>query len=109
MATALSCLQGCLVPVPPELAAERLCAFHFTQSIEESCREIRRENAHGKLTAERHVLIGRSLVNYSAKLASVATGTQQLSDELKKRILTTFLTLMTTRESLREKPGPEPT
>jgi hypothetical protein len=34
------------------------------------------------------------------KLTEVATGRLRLSDELKKRVLTTFLTLMNLQESL---------
>lgn len=92
---------GCAGPVPPELAVERLCVFHFTLSIEDSCARIHRETATCKLTAERQVHIGRALEDYALTLAKVATGTQDLSDKLKKRILCTFLTLMVARENLR--------
>ena len=88
-----SCLFGCPAPVPPELAVEQLCVFHFTRSIEQSCSQMRRETTTTKLTPESQALIVQSLESYSTTLASLVTGTQHLSDELKKRILTTFLTL----------------
>jgi hypothetical protein len=96
----LLCLFGCAIPVPPELAPERLCVSHFTLAIEHTCAELRREITAGKLTAERQEDIARCLDGYAATLASVSTGTQRLSDELKKRILSTFLTLMLMRENL---------
>lgn len=95
------CMCGCSAPVPPELAGERLCVFHFTLSIEDSCARIRREIATSKLTAERQMHVARGLEGYGHTLARVATGAQDLSDELKRRILSTFLTLMVMRESLR--------
>lgn len=98
---------GCAAPVPPELAGEQICVFHFTLSIEESCAKIRRETAARQLTAEHQVRIARSLEDYALTLAKVATGTQRLSDELKKRILSTFLTLMIMRENLRRRAEPK--
>jgi hypothetical protein len=98
--TIATCVCQCAAPVPPELATERLCVLHFTLCVERSCAEMRRESATGKLTAERQAHIARGLGGYAATLASVGTGTQRLSDELKKRILSTFLTVMVMRESL---------
>lgn len=95
------CMFGCAAPVPPELAGERLCVFHYTRRIEESCARIRRETASHELTAEGQMDITRGLEGYALTLAKVATGREKLSDELKKRILSTFLTLMVMRESLR--------
>ena len=94
------CMLGCAAPVPPELAVERLCVLHFILRIEQSCADMRREAATGKLTAERRAHIARGLGVYAVALASVGTGTQRLSDELKKRMLSTFLTLMIMRENL---------
>jgi hypothetical protein len=96
-----NCMFGCTAPVPPELAAERMCVFHFTQSIEKSCSEMRRETSrNGEVSAQRQAQLARSLQAYAAVLASVSMGPQRLTDELKKRILTTFLTLMVERENL---------
>jgi hypothetical protein len=95
-----ACMFECGAPVPPELAAERLCVFHFILSVEQSCADMRREAVTGKLSAERRAHIARGLGVYAVALASVGTGTQRLSDELKKRMLSTFLTLMIMRENL---------
>jgi hypothetical protein len=97
-----NCIFGCTAPVPPELAAERMCVYHFTKSIERSCSEMRRETSRGgnSVTAQRQAQLARSLQAYAAMLASVSMGPQRLTDELKKRILTTFLTLMVERENL---------
>lgn len=96
-----SCIFGCSAPVPPELAAERMCVFHFTQTIEKSCSEMRRETSrNGIVSAQRQAQLALSLQAYATMLASVSTGPQRLTDELKKRILTTFLTLMVERENL---------
>jgi hypothetical protein len=58
------------------------------------------ETAGGKATAERQAQIASTLAAYAITLACVALGAQHLSDELKKRILSTFLTLMVARENL---------
>jgi hypothetical protein len=65
-----------------------MCVLHFTLCVERSCAEMRRETASGRLTSTRQAHITRG------------TGTQRLSDELKRRILSTFLTVMVMRESL---------
>jgi hypothetical protein len=97
-----TCIFGCAAPVPPELASERMCVYHFTRSIERSCSEMRRETSRSgnPVTAQRQAQLARSLQAYAAVLASVSMGTHRLTDELKKRILTTFLTLMVERENL---------
>jgi hypothetical protein len=101
------CILGCLAPVPPELAIEKLCIIHFTRSIEQRCAQMRLETITDKLTPEWQSLIAQSLDAYSSRLASVSTGTQRLSDEMKKRILATFLTLMIMREALYRSPESE--
>ncbi len=94
------CLFGYTAPVPPELGAECLCVLHFTLSIERVCAQMRRETAGGKVTVERLAQIESSFAAYATTLARIAVGAQRLSDELKKRILSTFLTLMVVREKL---------
>ena len=42
----------------------------------------------------------------AVKLALIGTGSVRLSDEIKKRVLTTFLTLMILRENLDRAPNP---
>jgi hypothetical protein len=93
-------LCWCQVPVPQELQVERLCVVHFILGIEHDCSELRRENAMGKTSAERQSEIADYVKTTAMRLTQVATGRLRLSDELKKRILTTFLTLMNLQESL---------
>ena len=93
-------LCWCQVPVPQELQGERLCVVHFILGIERDCAELRRENAMGKTTPERQSEIADYVKATAMRLTQVATGRMRLSDELKKRILTTFLTLMNLQESL---------
>lgn len=90
----------CQVPVPPELATESLCVVHFILGIEHDCAELRRETALGRTSPERQSEIASYVKATAMKLTEVATGRLRLSDELKKRILTTFLTLMNVQESL---------
>jgi hypothetical protein len=93
-------LCWCQVPVPQELQAERLCVVHFILGIEHDCAELRRETAMGKTSAERQAEIAGYVKTTAMRLTEVATGRLRLSDELKKRILTSFLTLMNLQESL---------
>jgi hypothetical protein len=93
-------LCWCQVPVPQELQAEHLCVVHFILGIEHDCAELRRETAMGKTSAERQSEIAAYVKTTAMRLTQVATGRLRLSDELKKRILTTFLTLMNLQESL---------
>jgi hypothetical protein len=93
-------LCWCQVPVPPELDAECLCVLHFILGIDHDCADLRRETAMGKTSAERQAEIASYVKATAMKLTEVATSRLRLSDELKKRILTTFLTLMNLQESL---------
>src|SRR5271165_1870459 len=94
------CLRGCKSSVPKELESERICVQHFMISIESTCTVMRREAAmEGASVARRREI--ESYVKASAlKLSDVATGSARLSDDLKKRVLTTMLTLMNLQESL---------
>jgi len=96
----LSCLPGCHTPVPRELEAERLCVLHYILSVERACSGMRRETAIGASNTERQSEIGSYVKTTAEKLSHVAVVSPPLSDELKKRVLTTFLTLMNLRESL---------
>lgn len=98
------CMFGCTAPVPPELGAECLCVLHFTLGIEQACAQLHCETAGGNTTAERQAQIASTLSTNATTLARVALGAQRLSDELKKRILSTFLTLIIARENL-DRPG----
>jgi hypothetical protein len=93
-------LCWCQVPVPQELDAECLCVLHFILSIDHDCADLRRETAMGKTSPERQSEIAGYVKATAMKLTEVATGRMRLSDEFKKRILTTFLTLMNLQESL---------
>jgi hypothetical protein len=93
-------LPGCQAPVPPELEVERLCVLHFIQGIEQACTEMRRETARGCASATRQSEIVNYLKTTATKLSCVTTGSLRLPDDVKKRVLTTLLTLMIVRESL---------
>jgi hypothetical protein len=74
--------------------------MHFTLEIEQSCAEMRRETVLGHAPHERQVEIIRYIAQHGEMLARAATSGMHLSDELKARILNTFLTLMNLRENL---------
>jgi hypothetical protein len=90
----------CQMPVPQELHAEALCIVHFIQGIDHDCAELRREIAQGKTSTERQAQIVTYVKATAITLTEVATGRVRLSDDWKKRFLTTFLNLMNVHESL---------
>ncbi len=94
------CLPGCKAPVPTELVTEGLCVLHFLLLTEKACSEMRHETAGGGLLEARRTEIENYVTASAAKLACFATGRLRLSDEMKKRVLTTFLTLMILGENL---------
>ena len=103
-------IAGCKNDSPPALAEQRLCVLHFTLALESSCGEMRRETALGNAPQERQREIMRFITESGERLARVATSGMALTDDLKARILSTFLTLMNLREnldraSLRTPPG----
>jgi len=98
--TSLPCKAGCRAAVPRELESERVCVTHFILAIESGCHEMRRETATGFATPTRRCEIESYVKNTALKLSDVATSSTRLSDELKKRVLTTLLTLMNLQESL---------
>jgi hypothetical protein len=91
---------GCKVEVPTALESERLCVLHFTLAVEESCANMRRETVLGRTPHERQVEIIRFIAGRGEVLARAATSGMHLTDEMKARILNTFLTLMNLRENL---------
>jgi hypothetical protein len=93
-------IAGCKNDSPPALAEQRLCALHFTLALETSCAEMRRETALGNAPPERQREIMRYITEHGERLARVATSGLHLTDDLKARILSTFLTLMNLRENL---------
>lgn len=93
-------IGGCRAEVPGELVPEGLCLHHYTVQVDLNCSGMRRETALNVLSAERREEILQYLAATGEHLAHLATGHIALSDEMKARILNTFLTLMNLRESL---------
>ncbi len=77
-----------------------MCVLHFTLKIEKECGEMRRETVYGKTPHSRQVEIMRYISEHGEMLARAATSGLNLADEMKARILNTFLTLMNLRENL---------
>ena|SRR5579862_102591 len=94
------CMPGCGGAVPEELETDTLCVSHFLSTAENACAAIRREAIPGGPDAPRRVEIENFVAASAIKLARIGTGTARLTDETKKRVLTTFLTLMILRENL---------
>ncbi|MGH9774078.1 MAG: hypothetical protein ACRD50_03920 [Candidatus Acidiferrales bacterium] len=90
---------GCKLEIPSELETEHLCLLHFTLYLEQDCGQMRRETALGLAGRERREEMIHSVVERGEKLARVATSGIRLSDEIKARVLSTFLTLMNFREN----------
>lgn len=98
--TQLCHISGCKHDVPAALAEQKLCVLHFTLSLEASCAEMRRETALGNSPRERQREIMSFITEHGERLARVATSGLHLTDDLKARVLSTFLTLMNLRENL---------
>ena len=92
--------KGCKTEVPPALREQTLCVLHFTLSVENNCAGMRRETALGNAPQERQREILQFISEHGERLARVATSGLPLTDDLKARILSTFLTLMNLRENL---------
>jgi hypothetical protein len=92
--------HGCKGQVPNALESVRLCVLHFTLQIEKGCAEMRRETVYGKTPHARQVEIIRYIAEHGEMLARASTSGLHLADEMKARILNTFLTLMNLRENL---------
>ncbi len=93
-------MPGCRGTVPEPLAAERLCLMHFTDAVEQACSRMRREAAAGPASEEYREKTASYITEYGVMLARVATSDLQVPDPMKKRVLSTLLTLMILRESL---------
>ena len=95
-----SCPQGCKASIPRELATEQICVQHYIMGIENECSVMRREAAIEGANIARRREIESYIKTTALKLSDVATGSARLSDDMKKRVLTTMLTLMNLQESL---------
>jgi hypothetical protein len=93
-------ISGCKHDVPSALTDKELCVLHFTLSLESGCAEMRRETALGNAPHDRQREILRFITENGERLARVATSGLHLTDDLKARVLSTFLTLMNLRENL---------
>jgi hypothetical protein len=91
---------GCKNDAPPALAEQEVCVLHFTLSLEAGCAAMRRETALGNTPHERHREIMNFITENGGTLAGVATSGLPLTDDLKARVLSTFLTLMNLRENI---------
>jgi hypothetical protein len=92
--------KGCKVGVPPAIESEGFCVLHFTLEIERACSEMRRETVLGNAARDRQLEIIQYIAERGELLARVTTSGLHLSDELKARALSTFLTLINLRENL---------
>ncbi len=92
--------KGCKGPVPGVLESAHLCVLHFTMKVEQDCAQMRRETVYGKTPHARQVEIIRFIAEHGEMLARASTSGLHLADEMKARILNTFLTLMNLRENL---------
>ena len=99
-----ACIPRCKLPVPVELDSVGLCVHHFTWSVEEACAEMHRQVALRTATMDRRAEIA-TYVSQSALLLARVTSNLCLSDDLKRRILCTFLSLMNLRENLERAPN----
>jgi hypothetical protein len=101
MPTLTACSEhGCKGPVPHALDSMHMCVLHFTLKIEKECAEMRRETVYGKTPHARQVEIIRYIAETGEMLSRASTSGLTLADEMKARILNTFLTLMNLRENL---------
>ena len=91
---------GCKSEVPSALDSERLCVLHFTMSVEQACSDMRHETVLGNASHARQLEIIGYIADHGEMLARVATSGLHLSNEMKGRVLSTFLTLINLRENL---------
>jgi hypothetical protein len=101
MPTHIACSEkGCKGQVPSALESAHLCVLHFALKVEQDCAQMRRETVYGKTPHGRQVEIIEYIAVQGEMLARASTSGLHLADEMKARILNTFLTLMNLRENL---------
>lgn len=91
---------GCKAPVPDDLAPHRVCLLHYALLVEEACDDIRRETVRGVPNPERRAEIERYIAESGEKLFRLSTSGSRIPDEVKTRVVSTFLTLINLRENL---------
>lgn len=89
----------CKTTVPPELETVGWCLTHFLASVEQTCAEMHREIVLRGPDLERRAAVA-GYIRESAQLLAQVGSTLRLSDDLKRRILSSFLCLMNLREKL---------
>jgi len=92
-------IPECGVSVPVELGSVGLCIYHFTRSVESTCADMHREIVICRVTPERGTEVSTYIGECATLLARVISN-RCLPDDLKKRILCSFVSLMNLRESL---------
>jgi hypothetical protein len=98
----------CETLVPSELDSVGLCVLHFTLKIEQNCAELHRQIALRGATQERQAAVAIYVGECALLLARIASNLC-LSDDLKRRMLSTFLSLMNLRDNIaRPASYPEP-
>ena len=93
------CRCRCDAPVPAELKPVGFCVSHFTLSVERTCDEMHRQIALRQANAARRAEVATYMGECALLLARVASNLC-LSDDLRRRMLSTFLSLMNLRENL---------
>jgi hypothetical protein len=91
---------GCKASVPSALDSQAVCVHHFILTVERDCADMRRETAMGRAPHERQAEIISYITEQGEILARTATSGLHLPDEIKARLLSTFLTLINLRENL---------
>lgn len=99
MSTQQSCASRCESPVPPELESVGRCVTHFISSVDQTCAQMHREIVLRRIDVERRAEVA-SYISESCQLLARVGSNLPLTDELKRRLLTTFLCLMNLRETL---------
>ncbi len=91
---------GCKHSVPAALDSQGVCVHHYILSVERVCADMRRETVSGRSPHERQMEIISYIGEQGETLARTATSGLHLPDEMKARLLNTFLTLINLRENL---------
>jgi hypothetical protein len=99
-----ACIPRCKLAVPTELGSVGLCVYHFTWSVEEACAEMHRQVALRQASTQRRAEMA-TYIGECAQLLARLTSSLCLSDDLKRRVLCAFQSLMNLRDNLERAPG----